>query len=709
MEVTIRRQFAAIATALVFLAACASDSATQFQDLYDNGSKELLLGELERARQLADEGLRLSSRHAASPWSWKFRLLQDEIRLINRQLSAPFPALDEQVPATAEYAWVRARQRYLKGQRHLIQGELPQAIAAFDDTVRLATDPSISDVLRDANILRGIALQRVGRWDGGEAMRPAAAASAKAARDRFSEASATLNRGTGFLLRDRYDEALPFFEAVISMTDLSSLMVYAVALRNAGVCYARLGDFDRAIAVQRRSVEVNEQRGPRVYLAQALGALGTTHGLNGSYPEAIPYLRRALEVATSAGLLEDAARWADNLSSLQTALGNWDEAERMNAEARSLNERAGTRTFVYNTFHRAEIAAGRGQRMDAKRLFEEVLKDPATAPALAWEAHAELGSLSADAGDLREASRHYRTALDVIEHTRSGLLETNYRLSFLTRLIQFYEKYIDVLIERREFEEALTVADSIRARVLAERQGVMAPARPTADVLRLAALELRGVLLFYWVGSTRAYAWVVNGEGIRLIPLETNAAEIKALVDEYRKMLVESLGNPLAAHAAAGDTLFQRLIQPVAASIPHGARVVIVPDGSLNTLNFETLPVPGERRHYWIEDVEIAVAPSLGALSGRPAPSGSGKRSVLLIGDPVAADPKYPSLRYASAEMMAVSEAFADRASVSRADRATPAQYLAAQPGRFGIVHFTAHAEANAESPLDSAVILSRD
>ena len=59
--------------------------------------------------------------------------------------------------------------------------------------------------------------------------------------------------GTGYLLSDRYDAALPFFEAVISMTDLSSLMVYAVALRNAGVCYARLGDFDRAIAVQRSS------------------------------------------------------------------------------------------------------------------------------------------------------------------------------------------------------------------------------------------------------------------------------------------------------------------------------------------------------------------------------------------------------------------------------------------------------------------------
>jgi CHAT domain-containing protein len=45
---------------------------------------------------------------------------------------------------------------------------------------------------------------------------------------------------------------------------------------------------------------------------------------------------------------------------------------------------------------------------------------------------------------------------------------------------------------------------------------------------------------------------------------------------------------------------------------------------------------------------------------------------------------------------------------VCRADRATPASYLDSQPARFDIVHFTAHADANIESPLDSAVILSK-
>jgi CHAT domain-containing protein/tetratricopeptide (TPR) repeat protein len=709
MEVSIRRRLAGLAALLLVLASCSARTDRQLQDLYDSGSKQLLLGELDRARELANRGLNIANRQPATAWPWKFRLLLDEIRLIDRRLSEPFPALDESIPEGSEHAWVRARQRFLKGQHHLVRSNLADAIAALDATAALAKSVSATDVFIDAEILKGVALIRLGRASEGDATLSAAAQAAKSSGDRFREASATMNRGAGYLVRDRYDEALPFFEAVMSMADLSAYMVYAVALRNAGVCYARLGDFDRAIAVERRSVEVNEQRGPRVYLEQALGVLGATYLLKGSYAEAIQYLQRAFDVATAAGLVEDAARWADNLTTAHASLGQWDEAERMNREATHLNQRAGTRTFIYNTFHRAEIAVGRGQTGDATKLYEEVLADSTTPPALAWDVHVELGNIGASAGDLNAASRHYRNALDVIEHTRSELLNTDYRLSFLTRLIRFYERYIDVLVERGELDEALTVADSIRARVLAERHGVAAPPRPTAAVFRRAAQEMRSVFVFYWIGSTRSYAWLVTGDRVRFIPLETNAGAIKPLVEQYRNTIVTSLADPLAAQGGAGDTLFQQLVQPVAAAIPRGARVVIVPDGALNILNFETLPVPGDRRHYWIEDVEIVVAPSLGALTVKPFKASASQRSVLLIGDPVPADSKYPSLRYASAEMMFVSDAFGDRASVYRASQATPSQYLASQPGKFGIVHFTAHAEANAESPLDSAVILSRD
>ena len=44
---------------------------------------------------------------------------------------------------------------------------------------------------------------------------------------------------------------------------------------------------------------------------------------------------------------------------------------------------------------------------------------------------------------------------------------------------------------------------------------------------------------------------------------------------------------------------------------------------------------------------------------------------------------------------------------ILRGAEARPASYAGAQPGRFEFIHFSAHAAANTQSPLDSAVILS--
>jgi CHAT domain-containing protein len=158
----------------------------------------------------------------------------------------------------------------------------------------------------------------------------------------------------------------------------------------------------------------------------------------------------------------------------------------------------------------------------------------------------------------------------------------------------------------------------------------------------------------------------------------------------------------------AGDALYSMLIAPVARHIPAGASVRIVADGSLHGLNFETLPVPGGDRRYWIEEVTLAIAPSLGLLASAPAPRPAAERSLLLVGDPTPRLREFPRLGYAQVEMTAVSRHFEAR-HVFRyeGDRASPAEYVAARPERFSVIHFTAHGAANRTSPLDSAVILA--
>ena len=134
------------------------------------------------------------------------------------------------------------------------------------------------------------------------------------------------------------------------------------------------------------------------------------------------------------------------------------------------------------------------------------------------------------------------------------------------------------------------------------------------------------------------------------------------------------------------------------------ARRGIVPDGALHALNFETLPAAGSPRRYWIEDVEIQIARSR-------APR-TAARSLQARSPPVAAirhrGVPLPRPCYASAEMSSIVRHFDGAASRTYAgEQASPREFRSARPEQFSLVHFTAHATANRESPLDSAVILS--
>ena len=69
-----------------------------------------------------------------------------------------------------------------------------------------------------------------------------------------------------------------------------------------GACYARLGQFERALETQRRAVALHETRGDAGPYEQALGELGSTYLLMEDLAQGVPYLTKALAVAEQAGL-----------------------------------------------------------------------------------------------------------------------------------------------------------------------------------------------------------------------------------------------------------------------------------------------------------------------------------------------------------------------------------------------------------------------
>jgi CHAT domain-containing protein len=658
--------------------------------------------DLIKARTIAERGAALAP--PDSEWSWQFRLLRGEILLLQRQPDEVRPLISAALPGGPSFDRLRARQQYLAALVLRSQNRFADALATLERGRRLA--PGARDVQFDITWLDGQLRMRLGQWAEAETRLNAFIGEAAAAGDHFQQARALNDLGMGSFVRGRWDEALARFQRVLAFEDLEPLSAYPAALLNAGMCYARLGEFDRAVAMQRRSVQLQIDRGRRAYLANALGELGTTLLQQGDAAQALPYLRQALEAANQSHLQADAAVWAGNLASASIDAGNWNEAERFNDDAKRLKAASRNASFASNTLNAAQIAQGRGQLDQAARLFDEALAGAGSHPFVAWSAQAGLAGIAIASAQPDRAARHFEAALEIIEKTRSELLKTDYKLTFLTRLIQFYQSYVDALVDQGRVERALEVSESSRGRVLGERNGLSPAAQVSAAALRQLAARSKSVLLSYWLSPTRSYVWVVTPAGVQCLRLPpTN--EIAALVRQYQTAINNGLADPLASVGAAGDRLYQLLVEPVSRWIPSGSRVVIAADGALHGINFETLPVPGARRHYWIDDVELETAPALSMLSVAPPPSDEAP-SLLLLGDPEARAPEFPALRYAAAEIASVSKHFPSGVSATYVGgRASPAAYKSASPDRFTFVHFTAHAAANLSSPLDSAVILS--
>ena len=79
---------------------------------------------------------------------------------------------------------------------------------------------------------------------------------------------------------------------------------------------------------------------------------------------------------------------------------------------------------------------------------------------------------------------------------------------------------------------------------------------------------------------------------------------------------------------------------------------------------------------------------------------------MLVIGNPVATGNDSQPLPNAGSEIRTERMNSMEKV-VYQGAQAEPAVYRASEPGRFSMIHFAAHAVANRESPLESAIILS--
>ena len=150
------------------------------------------------------------------------------------------------------------------------------------------------------------------------------------------------------------------------------------------------------------------------------------------------------------------------------------------------------------------------------------------------------------------------------------------------------------------------------------------------------------------------------------------------MIERYRKALL-GLSDPIERSNADGVALYQTLVAPARELIRPGSTVMILDDGALSQLNFETLIASEPAPHYFIEDATLISAPSLQMLASAKPVAREGK-SLLLVGDAISPNPDYPELPKAATEMKQIEQHFPSQdETVFARERATAAPILPAR------------------------------
>ncbi len=713
-----------VGLSLLLLACVSSCRNDNPQADFDRINKALLHGNLKQAR---DEAHRECQRFRSSrEWAWKFRTLEARAE-IHQGLYEDALKLLKSEPLPSDQPDLSIPILTIIGEANALTHNFSEAERSLNEATRLCTaSPSTSCgyVLRERGVLAGERNQSLAA----DRLFEESLAFARSRGDALLTSYALLSLGYRSLAEGRFDESIDRSEAGYQAAKaIGAQRIELVTQSNLAWAYYKLGDSEKALELSLEAVELASRLGVVSDQENLLTNIGYIYMDERRFDLAAQSFQQALDLARGINAKEDIYNALRVMARLSLQTGDLADASQYAQQALDIARQDGNHLDeLYPTLVQGQIAARRGDTNAAEGAFLQVERDKICPVFLKWEAEGSLARLYEDESQFDSAEKEFRTALTTFETARSGLQHVDSRLPFLSNASRIYDGYIHLLVTQNKTAEALQVADFNRARTLKEGLGMLPQGTSFAPEplhAQQVARHAAGTILFYWLGEEQSYLWAVTPRKVGLFQLPP-AAEIETRVERYRNAIIEQRESTPTA-SDDGAALYRMLVEPAKDLLPknissndaENAKVFIVPDGILNSLNFETLLVPrsqGEtkddpKQHYWIEDATISSAGSLRILQASHAVHPEGAGNLLLFGDAIAASEDFPPLPKAAIEMESIKKHFRPaEEQVFARDQANPTAYLASRPERFSYIHFVAHGTASRLSPLDSAIVLSR-
>jgi CHAT domain-containing protein/Tfp pilus assembly protein PilF len=572
------------------------------------------------------------------------------------------------------------------------------------------------------------------------------------------------NIGVLYRKQGNYEQALEYYQKSLAMSEAEDDKIgIAQMLNNIGTNYSQQRNYEEALNYYHKSLVMREKLKDKYGISHTMMAIGSTYSAQGNYAEAMQYFQNSLAIKEAIGDRQGVAN-------LWLLIATYHHKQGHYAEALEFAECVATRSQQLSSPYLlwpARIIAGEAYRAlnqldNAHKAFEEAiavietLRDQVAGSGQEQQrffenkfypyhgmvdlfvsrnnpAEALLFSERAKARALLDML--YTSHVNIVkamtsqEQAREQTLRTelNWLNTQVTRASQQNKP------DQTRLNELNSLREKVRLNYEAFQTSLYA-AHPELKVQRgeiqtikakeLAALvpNSASALLEYMVTGDYTYLFVITkADGktdaeVKVYTLPTKRDALSKQVEAYRQQIAS---RDLSFRASATD-LYQLLLKPAQAQLQGKTNLVIVPDGTLWNLPFQTL-LTGTNR-YLIEDAAISYAPSLTVLremtirrKNRSADSTS--TTLLALGNPLPGkaspdgttlrDEKLAALPEAEQEVKALKQLYGTSRSKVYVGADAREDRVKTEAGQAKILHFAAHGMINNTSPMYSHLVLA--
>ncbi len=537
------------------------------------------------------------------------------------------------------------------------------------------------------------------------------------------------NLGASYSSSKNYKEGVAYLEKAASLRhETSNPQGEGVELNGLCTALLGLGEYSKALATGERAMKIFKDIDYKSGVAQSQYCLGQTLAHMGKRDEARAVLQQAITTHRSTGAIQNLSLSLAVLAIVERDSGNYAEALARSEEALSVAESERVtltnpdQRATYRSFHTTQYAL----RVDV--LMQMAAADPSGGfAARALEANERSRSLSliemvADSGtDLRqELTDDQRRRED----------------SILTRISSLQREMLrgEVAAARKhELEQQLAAAErelelyQVELRAAGSRYATFHYARTLGvEDIKTELIGPDTALVEYALGEQRSYAWALTAHGLTTSTLP-GRADIEKQVDAYRKEVSQRVsaltaGSALARIQLQSKAIYKALLTPFEKDLAQTRSLIIVPDGGLDYLPFETL-MNGSSSAL-IERFAISYSPSASALAVLKTRKDSRdiQKMLLAFADPDAS-PAGPSaalsasvergldltrLPNARAEVAAISSLYKPEQTRSYLGSDATEHAIKTEDLRnYRFLHFATHGYFDEERPARSGIVLS--